>query len=183
MALPIAVLPSLQLDVRKKIGLGVAFSLGIIIICVAIVRMTQVVVGDQIDLIGLATWGAVETATAVVVGSLPPLKALLSRGVRKYSSNAKSSQRYGATAGAKNGCSNTLDGYAPGSKTRSTMVAESIPLDDVHTSAQVDGRIYVRKTYETHVESHSISRGGSRDGSRDDSRDDDEAAMVVGRAK
>ncbi|KAJ4166019.1 hypothetical protein NW765_007245 [Fusarium oxysporum] len=47
MALPIAVLPSLQLDKKKKIGLGIAFSLGIIIICVAIVRMSQVIVGKR----------------------------------------------------------------------------------------------------------------------------------------
>ncbi|EMT69771.1 hypothetical protein FOC4_g10000896 [Fusarium odoratissimum] len=58
MALPIAVLPSLQLDKKKKIGLGIAFSLGIIIICVAIVRMSQVIVGKKVDLVGLAIWGA-----------------------------------------------------------------------------------------------------------------------------
>jgi len=77
MALPIALLPSLQLDMRKKIGLGIAFSLALLIICVAIVRMTQVIVADRVDLVGLAVWGAVETTTAVVVGCLPPLKALL----------------------------------------------------------------------------------------------------------
>src|SRR5687768_7975016 len=101
MALPIAVLPSLQLDKRKKIGLGIAFSLGVIIICVAIVRMTQVIVGTTVDLVGLAVWGAVETATAIVVGSLPPLKALMSRSVREFSSK-KSSQRYGTDKSSGN---------------------------------------------------------------------------------
>lgn len=159
MALPIAVLPSLQLDKRRKIGLGVAFSLGFIIIAVAIVRMTQVIVGTSVDLVGLATWGAVETATAVVVGSLPPLKALLSRGVRKYSSKL-SGQKYGTD---KDGSQT----YGPGNS-RNVMVSESIPLDDLHRSSQYNGGIYVEKTFDARVvEREASSRGG-----------DEEAAIV-----
>lgn len=162
MALPIALLPSLQLNIKKKIGLGVAFSLAVLIICVAIVRMTQVIVNQKVDLIGLAIWGAVETSTAVIVGSLPPLKALLTRSVKKYASNGKSSQKYG-----KNVRSNQHNDYALGSQSRTIMVAESIPLDDMHTSNQKNGGIYVQKAFETHVEYDNSSR-----------EDDDEAAIV-----
>lgn len=162
MALPIALLPSLQLNMKKKIGLGVAFSLAVLIICVAIVRMTQVIVNEKVDVIGLAIWGAVETSTAVIVGSLPPLKALLTRGVRKYASNGKSSQKYGRPVR-----SNPNDEFSVVSQSRTVMVAESIPLDDLHRSSQKDGGIYVQKMFETHVEYDNSSR-----------EDNDEAAIV-----
>ena len=167
MALPIAVLPSLQLDMRRKIGLGIAFSLGIIIICVAIVRMTQVIIGQTVDLVGLAVWGAIETSVAIIVGSLPPLKALLSRGVKKYGSAKKSGYAQGPSQGGVTGG----NGYGPSSASRTVMVAESIPLDDVHRSTQKDGGIYVQKTYETQVEDYASSR------------DDDEVGIVKGQAR
>ncbi|GKT51421.1 uncharacterized protein ColSpa_11602 [Colletotrichum spaethianum] len=169
MVLPITVLPSLQLDKKKKVGLGLAFSLAIIIICVAIVRMTQVIQGKTVDLVGLAIWGAVETATAVVVGSLPPLKALLTRGVKKYhSSQKKTTQRYGGQKSQPG----AMSSYGPNTTSRSVMVTESIPLDDLHRSGQMDGRVYVQKTYETHVEQDYSSR-----------EDNDEVAIVKGQAK
>lgn len=165
MALPIAVLPSLQLDFRRKVGLAVAFSLGIIIITVAVIRMTQVIVGETVDLVGLAIWGAIETATAVIVGSLPPLKALLSRGVKKYGSNKRSAYANGPSKGTAG------NGYGPSSVSRTVMVAESIPLDDMHRSSQKDGGIYVSRTYETRSEECDSS-----------SREDDEVGIVKGRA-
>ncbi|KAK1971603.1 hypothetical protein LY78DRAFT_598238 [Colletotrichum sublineola] len=165
MALPLTVLPALQLDKKKKIGLACAFSLAIIIICVAIVRMTQVLKGQHVDIVGLAIWGAVETATAVVVGSLPPLKALLTRGVKKYHSNSSknNAQRYVRTESQPGGAST----YVANMTSRSVMVTQSIPLDDLHTSRQMNGRIYVQRTYETHSSRDNSSR-----------EDDDEVAIV-----
>lgn len=148
MLLPIAVLPQLQLDKRKKVGLGVAFSLGFIIIGVAIVRMTQVIVKAKVDLVGLAIWGAVETATAIVVGSLFPLKAFLARRVEQYHSN-KVTQRYGANSSAS--ALRAAGTFGTTSASKNIRVAESIPLDDVHHSHQDKGRIYVQKTYETRI--------------------------------
>ncbi|KAL2134876.1 hypothetical protein VTI74DRAFT_10602 [Chaetomium olivicolor] len=170
MALPIAILPSLQLDVRRKAGLGIAFSLGAVIIAVALVRMTQVTTNSSagvVDLIGLAIWGAVESATAVVVGTLPPLKALLSRSVKKYSSYGNRSKYY-ASGRTPHGVSTSAHaGYAPNSVSRTVMVAESIPLDGLHRSTQKDGGIYVQRSYHTTVEFDEAS-----------SRDDDEVAIV-----
>jgi hypothetical protein len=160
MALPIAMLPSLQLDQKKKIGLAVAFSLGLIIISVAVVRMTQVIVGDVVDLVGLAIWGAVETATAVVVGSLPPLQGLFIRSVIKHTTN-KSSQKYKVGKMSND----PTKGYAIGVSSKSAMASESIPLSDMHRTSQVNGGIYVQRTYTTRIEPDS------------DSRDDDEAAI------
>jgi hypothetical protein len=168
MALPIAILPSLQLDFHRKVGLGIAFSLGVIIITVAVVRMTQVMspAGPMVDLVGLAIWGAVETCTAVIVGSLPPLKALLSRSVKKYSSRSKSHYAAGPSHQGGRGGTSGRGGYGPNSVSRTAMVAESIPLDDMHRSNQKDGGIYVQRTYETTVEFDESSR------------DDDEAGIV-----
>ncbi|KAF5714039.1 hypothetical protein FMUND_7612 [Fusarium mundagurra] len=143
MALPIAVLPSLQLDIRKKIGLGIVFSLGIIIICVAIVRMSKVIVGNQVDLVGLAIWGAVETATALVVGSLPALKGLLNRSIKKYAAS-----RSGRTDPADNGSrsSQRRRGHGSALTPRAILASDCIRLDDdVHHSGQVGGGIYVHK--------------------------------------
>lgn len=164
MGLPIAVLPSLQLDRRKKIGLGVIFGLGAIIICVAVVRMTQVVRGGTVDLVGLAVWGVVETATALVVGSLPPLKSLISRSVRKYQSTRKTSnKKYGYR-------SNATDQYAHGTPSHPAIVSESIPLDNRHRSGHYDGAIFVQKTFTTAVNNNY-------------SREDDDEGVTVDRGR
>ena len=85
MALPLTLLPSLLMNRRTKIGLAFVFSLALIIIAFAAVRMTQVLNGPRQtpDLIGLAVWSVTEASTAVIVGSLPPLKSFLSRKDRK----------------------------------------------------------------------------------------------------
>ncbi|KAM0548083.1 hypothetical protein ACHAPJ_010141 [Fusarium lateritium] len=170
MALPIAVLPSLQLDRKKKIGLGIAFSLGVIIISVAIVRMSQVIVGNKVDLVGLAIWGAVETATALIVGSLPALKSLLTRGVKKYTSSR--SGRTDPTA-YDSRSSQRRRGHGSVMTPRAIVVSDCIPLDDMYHSGQVDGGIYVQKTFETATERDDYSSRG----------EDDEAAIVRGTIK
>ncbi|KAL2119931.1 hypothetical protein VTJ04DRAFT_6892 [Mycothermus thermophilus] len=173
MALPISILPSLQLDMRRKIGLGVAFSLGFIIISVAVVRMTQILTfSGTVDLIGLAIWGCVETSAAIIVGCLPPLKALLSREVKKYSTRAGKSKYGNNTSGTMNGGSGSggRGGYGHSSTSRTVMVAESIPLDERHQQTQKDGGIYVQRTYHTTVEFDEESS----------SRDGDEVGIVKG---
>lgn len=163
MALPISLLPSLQLDRRRKIGLGVVFSLGAIIMIVALVRMTQVETGGSngVDIIGLAIWGSVESATAVIVGTLPALKSLLSRHVKKYSSSKNKSNyaKYGTgTMGAAAAATSRHDRYVP-SSTVAQAHGSSIPLDDLHE--QRDGGIYVQRSYQTTVEFDEVS---SKDG-------------------
>ncbi|KAK1580570.1 uncharacterized protein LY79DRAFT_520357 [Colletotrichum navitas] len=170
MALPLTILPSLQIDRKKKIGLAFAFSLASIIICVAIVRMNQSIKDQNVDYVGLAIWSAVETATAIVVGSLLPLKAFLTRGVTSYYSSAskKNTQRYGIHQ-THPGATST---YVPDMTSRSVAVTQSIPLDDLHRSRQMNGRIYVQRTYETHASRDDSSRG-----------DDDEVAIIKSQGK
>lgn len=155
MALPITLLPSLQLNCKKKVGLGVIFSLAALIICAAIVRLTQVVVNVNyaVDLIGLCLWGIVEASTAILVGSLLPLKAFLTRGVKQYVFNVKSSLQIRQTVRRDQRGENSQGLDSP-----TVVVADFIPLDDVHRSYQLDGGICVQNTFETHIEHNNLSR-------------------------
>ncbi|RGP74509.1 hypothetical protein FLONG3_6068 [Fusarium longipes] len=157
MALPIAVLPSLQLNKKKKIGLGVVFSLGIIIISVAFVRMSQVIVKQQVDLIGLAIWGAVETATALIVGSLPALKSLLTRSIKKYTTSR--SGRSNPTDYSSHP-SHSRRGVGSSMTPHDITVSDCIPLDDVHRSEHYDGGICVHKTFDLATERDDTSSRG-----------------------
>ncbi|TEA12011.1 hypothetical protein C8034_v006844 [Colletotrichum sidae] len=143
-------LPTLRLDKKKKVGLGVAFSLVFVTVCVCIVRMSQTVKGPAVDLVGLTLWSFVEAAAAVLVGSLPPLKALFTRKISEmYCSRRNRTCRRFAASDKEAG---TCRGYDPSTTSRSVMVAESIPLDEMHSSGQTGGGIYVQRTCEWRVE-------------------------------
>ncbi|OHW99715.1 hypothetical protein CSPAE12_01519 [Colletotrichum incanum] len=147
MSLPITMLPSLKLDIKKKFGLGVAFSLALVTILTAIIRMTQVLKGDALDMVGLAIWSITELGVAIIVGSLPPLKVILTSGFKKYNRSKNNHQKSYANDRGDNG-----NGYRPDTTSRSVMVAESIPLDNRHRNEQFEVGIYVRKTCDVHVE-------------------------------
>lgn len=85
MALPLSVLPMLLLTRSMKLGIGAAFCIGLFIVVVAILRATQVSHGKT-DIVGLAIWGAVETSTAIIVGSLLPICGALVSRVRRMRS-------------------------------------------------------------------------------------------------
>ncbi|GKT51429.1 uncharacterized protein ColSpa_11610 [Colletotrichum spaethianum] len=155
MSLPITMLPSLQLDIKKKIGLGVAFSLALVTILTSIIRMTQVLKGDTLDMVGLATWSITELGVAIIVGSLPPLKVLLASGFKKYNRSRKNHQ--------KPYIKDNGNSYRPDTTTRSVMVAESIPLDNRHRSEQLEGGIYVLKTCDVHFEGEDRARNEGED--------------------
>ncbi|KAL2752045.1 hypothetical protein ACRALDRAFT_1083632 [Sodiomyces alcalophilus JCM 7366] len=185
MALPVAILPSLQLDTRKKIGLGIAFSLGGITIGVTAVRLARALPGGGMDLLALAVWGCVEASAAVLVGSLLPLKALLSRRMRKYRSSGrmlvKSKGRSGhgsASTSITTRSTNTNTDTdteerdhcgSAGSRTVMARAAAVLPIYEAHRDIRADRGIYVQRTYETHVE---LDRDLS-------SRDDDDEAIIL----
>jgi hypothetical protein len=161
MSIPLALLRTLQLDRKKKIGLAVVFSLGCIIIAFAIIRMTQVIHHKIVDLVGLAIWSSVESAVSVIVGCLPPLKGFFAKGIRSYTTK-RSANRYGhgpSDAGAHGG----HGAYAGGSKSKSAVVTESIALDETDHSQheQVGGQIYVSKSYGWHHETRSEADANS----------------------
>lgn len=150
MYLPLSVLPLLNLDKRRKIGFAAISGLSIFVVCVSIVRMTQAIASERVDLVGLTIWSSVETCVALIVGSLPALRGLLPRGIRRYAT--KKSRK-----DMKENDFHPQDSYPLGSRSRTIMVAESIPLDDAHRSAQMDGGIYVQRMFTTHVETEGSS--------------------------
>jgi hypothetical protein len=96
MLLPMMILPTLQLDMRKKLGTGLVFSLGFLIVGAAITRMILVVRQDPLmayyieddgsttnlefyDPIYRTFGSTIEGNVALLVGSLPPLAAYLTK--------------------------------------------------------------------------------------------------------
>ncbi|KAK2029645.1 hypothetical protein LX32DRAFT_588271 [Colletotrichum zoysiae] len=111
MCLPIATLPSLNLDIRKKLGLAVAFSLALITILIAVIRMTQAMKGDRLDMVGFSVWSITELGVSVVVGSLPPLRILFTSGFRRYVRGKRAEHRSSAKDRDANGnvyCPDTI---------------------------------------------------------------------------
>jgi hypothetical protein len=96
MLLPMLILPTLHLDFRKKLGLGLVFSLGFLIVGAAITRMILVVRQDPLmayyveddgtttdleffDPVYRTFGSTIEGNVALLVGSLPPLAAYLTK--------------------------------------------------------------------------------------------------------
>ena len=151
MALPLRLLKDLQVTRQQKIALAAVFTLGLLIVATAVVRMTQILGQARTDPVGLAVWGLVESSVAVIVGSLPPLKSFL----------AKKLARYGTGGYVYGGNANYLPGSkgargTPGSHLHTDKSAggktSSIPLEDRDgsdnsVSRLKDGQIVVTKSY------------------------------------
>lgn len=76
-SLPLNLLYTVRLARKQKIGLGAVFSIGIIIILVAIARAVQISRKAFADGVLLALWGIIESTVSVIVGCLPPFKSLI----------------------------------------------------------------------------------------------------------
>ncbi|KAI9163900.1 Pth11-like integral membrane protein [Paramyrothecium foliicola] len=159
MALPLTVLPALQLDMRGKIGLAVVFCLGLIIIATAIARMTQVLSiahernGVDVDCVSLFIWTIVEATVALIVGSLPPLKGLLVRGVKKHLNHQKVSGKAALLQSRS-----TSDSYASSGPFWPIGTIQSMPLEDLQRNSQALGQVMMYRTIETRVEEVCVDR-------------------------
>ena len=105
--LPMSILPSLHLSRGKKIGIGITFALGMLVVSVAIVRMDKITCGSGMDFVGVALWGAVETATAIVVGSLMSFGGLLTKGVEGVRRSVGYSKQSDRSKGSSKGWSDS----------------------------------------------------------------------------
>ncbi|KAL4916777.1 hypothetical protein BDW62DRAFT_218598 [Aspergillus aurantiobrunneus] len=84
MAFGLRIVWSTTITVNQKVGLGVVFSLGAIIIAFAVVRAINITGRAYSDQVGLAVWGIAESSISVIVGCLPPFKTFLSRHNSTY---------------------------------------------------------------------------------------------------
>ena len=83
MALPLGLLWNLQVSTRQKFGIGGVFSVGIMCIVFALIRVVQIsayAVGRTPDSSLYALWAIIEGAVAVVTGCLPVFGMLLRPG-------------------------------------------------------------------------------------------------------
>jgi hypothetical protein len=160
MSLPLALIPSLQLDRKKKVGLVVVFSLGFIIIAFAVIRMTQVIHHTNVDLVGLAIWSSVESSVAVIVGCMPPLKGFLTKSMRAYTAKRSA---HGYNAASKGFNSRDQATYAGAGQSKSAVITESIPLDETNRSRheQDQGQIFVSTSYGWHHDTRSVADDSS----------------------
>lgn len=78
MALPLRLLWKLQIKKKQKLALAAVFSLAIVIIVVAIVRIVEInPMFKYVDPVWLALWSMTEASVAVVVACLPSFHVLL----------------------------------------------------------------------------------------------------------
>ncbi|KNG81232.1 hypothetical protein ANOM_009221 [Aspergillus nomiae NRRL 13137] len=79
MGLPLRILVKSKITRQQKIGLGVVFCVGFIIIAIAVVRAVQITGKAYSDQVNLAIWSIAESSISVIVGCLPPFKSFISR--------------------------------------------------------------------------------------------------------
>ncbi|KAH8816603.1 hypothetical protein F5884DRAFT_776774 [Xylogone sp. PMI_703] len=102
MILPLQLLWGLRVSNKQKVGLGAIFSLGLVIVIFAIIRMVEVVRAishrsPSAD-VSLSLWSILESAVACIVCSLPALKVwLISKRDRNYASPSTSRNKTGVT--------------------------------------------------------------------------------------
>lgn len=84
LALPLSMLPKLQIKIGRKIGVGIMIVLGSFGWVTSIIRLRALAIfGLSIDptwdYVAVVNWTAVELATAVVCGCVPAIRSLLVR--------------------------------------------------------------------------------------------------------
>lgn len=84
MALGLRLLKKLQISRKEKAALGAIFSVGLIKIVFAVVRVVRIgVSATHVNPIWLALWSMIEASVAVVVACLPSFKVLFAHGRRR----------------------------------------------------------------------------------------------------
>ena len=130
MLLPLRLLVTLHISIKQKLGLICLFSLGIIVIIFAFVRLsnvTKATAESQIDPttsangpIILALWSTIEAAVAVIVANLPAFRSLLrKKGQTGYSNSKGDRGQY--TIGSK------------GSTSQSGINRRGVELESLHS--------------------------------------------------
>ncbi|KAL9576332.1 MAG: hypothetical protein Q9212_007191 [Teloschistes hypoglaucus] len=84
MTLGLRLLWNLQISVKEKFALGAIFSVGVIKITFALIRVVKIGASSKhVNPIWLALWSMIEASVAVVVACLPSFKVLFAHGRRQ----------------------------------------------------------------------------------------------------
>ena len=141
MLLPLRLLVTLQISLKQKLGLSCLFSLGIIVIIFAFVRLfkvTKATAESQTNPttmadgpIVLSLWSTIEAAVAVIVANLPAFRSLLrNSGNTGFSKSRTGSTGYARTIGSK------------GTTSKSAIVrSRGVELESLHSfDDEIDGK-------------------------------------------
>ena len=163
MILPITLLRKLTVSRAHKLGLLVIFTLGVIIVAFAIIRLVQVTKAtsettrDPTTLANgpvlLSMWSHIESSVAIIVATLPAFRFLINKDRSK--TTGSSSRRYSVPTIGGSGGSRVYSG------SREWEQGESRLRDDAEAFATSDGSQtelrpvrpgYIRKDTEVRVE-------------------------------
>ncbi|OQD91498.1 hypothetical protein PENSOL_c052G06015 [Penicillium solitum] len=78
MSLPLRIIWQAKINMQQKIGLVIVFCLGIVIVAAAIIRAVAITGKAYSDQAALAVWSIVESSISIIVGCLPPFRAIIS---------------------------------------------------------------------------------------------------------
>lgn len=114
MLLPLRLICTLRISVTQKLALACLFSLGMVVVVFAFLRLYNVTkatsegVVDETKLAGapliLSLWTQIEAAVAVIVANLPAMRSFMRRqlGGHKYGSKESGSSGGSSSAASKN---------------------------------------------------------------------------------
>lgn len=137
MLLPLRLLMTLRISLKQKLALSCLFSLGIIVVVFAFIRLFNVTkataesqtnpttVADGPILLSL--WSIIEAAVAVIVANLPAFRTLL----RNSSNSGVSNSQEGYRSGYSNGFSNTIRSKM--NRGRSNIVGRVVEMESLHS--------------------------------------------------
>lgn len=84
MTLGLRLLWNLKISVKEKLALGAIFSVGLIKITFAVIRVVKIGASSRhVNPIWLALWSMIEASVAVVVACLPSFRVLFAHGRRQ----------------------------------------------------------------------------------------------------
>ena len=169
MLLPLRLLWTLQISRKQKVALGCMFSLGIIVIVFAFVRLSNVTKATSQAKtnpttlangpILLSLWSTIEAAVAVLVANLPAFRSLLRTAGNTRRTNSPRTKPSNLTA------------YAHGSHattSRSAIKRHSMELESLHSADEIFGRTREHdRAYEMNKESHIVRTTDIRVDSRE----------------
>jgi rhodopsin domain-containing protein len=169
MLLPLRLLWTLQISRKQKVALGCMFSLGVIVIVFAFVRLSNVIKATSQAKtnpttlanapILLSLWSTIEAAVAVLVANLPAFRSLLRTAANTRRTNSPR---------AKSG---NLTAYEQGShatSSRSAIKRHSMELESLHSADEIFGRTREHdRVFEMNKESHIIMTTDIKVGSRE----------------
>lgn len=175
LAIPLSQLKALNLDWRKKIGVGIMFCVGAFVTVVSILRLRSLITFDSHsqnptwEFLEVSKWSTIEINVGIICTCMPTLRLIL---VRIFPKVLGTTQRYYANYASK----------GSRGQSRSRQAGASVTSNAEHSQHRVDPRgITCHKTYVVEYGENNdeiqlvIMRDSERDGDYKSSRSESSA--------